>query len=80
MFYNILMLKSIITRFPTFSSDLCHTFNNRIPAYIFKEVVKYCNSTPNPTINDFLQTIPSYYIKNDYTKYISNKPKEHDKK
>ena len=63
------MLKSIMTRFPIFSSDLCKTFNNRIPAYIFKEVVKYCNSTPNPTINKFLETIPSYYIKNSLENY-----------
>jgi hypothetical protein len=63
------MLKSISTKFPAFSNELCKTFNNRIPGYIYKEAIEYCNSTKNPSINNFLSTIPSYFIKNHLENY-----------
>lgn len=63
------MLKSIFSKFPKFSNELCKTFNNRIPKYIYNEAILYCKQTKNPTINNFLSTIPTYYIKNHLENY-----------
>lgn len=68
------MLSTLQRRFPLFMKDICTTFGNHlprntdpvaiIPSYITPHLIKYCNSTNNPRCDDFLGTIPSYFLAN----------------
>ena len=68
------MLSALQRRFPLFMKDICRTFGGfvpgsdntlcNIPTYITPELIKYCNTTNNPKCDDFLGTIPSYFLAN----------------
>ena len=68
------MLSSIKKKFPLFMKDICNNFatlthyGNRevycIPRYISAPLIKYCENNKNPNCDEFITTIPSYFLSN----------------
>ena len=68
------MLSSIKNKFPLFMKDICTNFatltyyGNKevycIPRYITAPLIKYCENTNRPNCNEFMNTIPSYFLSN----------------